>query len=202
MGASLLIMAGMLPLILMFRLLARLGAQATRLAAVLVWLGASGLLYVASRASVSSVASAWAGIVGGLLAWTLAELSHTLGLADIEAPAMFPLLALHLAALGILWPHLPAGAQFWLICFTLNWSGHVFMRFVQQKFARARAACIFYVAAGGFGLLLLGLLGLAAMCPLSAVALLWVGTGLWFSFSMIFFLAFYPHRLSPPTENG
>ena len=197
--AAVLIMAVMTPLIFLFRVLPRWGVRGYRLAAVIVWSGAVGLLALAVQGIFRETVSAWFGIVGGLLAWTLAELSHETGQANIEDPKMLPMLGLSSAVLVVLWRFLPMGAQFWAALFMLNWVGHVFIRFCQTRYPRETTSQIFTVTAAGFGLLMLALIILPFVRPLAAIPRLWSGIGIWFSLSMIFFLTLYPNRLDSET---
>ena len=194
-----LIMAAMIPLIFLFRLLPGWGRRGYCLAAGLVGLGAVGLLALAVQETFEPRTAAWFGILGGLLGWTLAELSHEMGQISLEDPKIALMLGLFLAGTIILWPFFPHGAQFWLAVFTLNWGGHVFIRVCQQTFPRETTARIFALTAAGFGLLMLALIALPFFRPLDALSQLWAGTGIWFSLAMIFFLTLYPDRLGPET---
>jgi hypothetical protein len=111
------IMGLMWPLILMFRLLPRLGTGSYWGAVVVISLVAIWMLVRSTLERISELERAWYGIFGGLCGWTVAELSHELGMINIEQSDILIMLALFSAALAVLWKYFPGSAHFWIVIF-------------------------------------------------------------------------------------
>ena len=96
------IMVMMWPLILMFRLLPQWGTGSYWGTVVVISLVAIWMLYRSTLERISEVERAWYGIFGGLCGWTVAELSHELGMINIEQSDILIMLVLFSAALLVL----------------------------------------------------------------------------------------------------
>ncbi|MBE9525329.1 MAG: hypothetical protein IMY76_09530 [Chloroflexi bacterium] len=187
----LIIMAMMWPLILMFRLLPRWGTSSYWVAVVVISSIAIWMLYRSTLEKNSEVARAWYGIFGGLCGWTVAELSHELGMIDIEQSDILIMLALFSAALLVLWKYFPATARFWIVIFMMNWVGHIFIHVAQEYLVGALLDMINRIVALAFGLLIFVLLYWIFFRTTTRLGRLWAGVSLWWSVSMIYFLILY-----------
>ena len=185
--SALIMMIIMYPLIILFRFLTQWGTTSYWVAAVLCLVAGIWMLYRATLEKLSEVGAAWYGIVGGLLAWTVTEISHELGMIDIEDADVVLVLALFIAFLVVLWKYFPSGAKFWIMIFMMNWAGHVYIHVDQEVLGEA-AKTLLIVTAAGYGLLLVGLFYWIFARTTSRVQRLWGGLWVWHALSMIFFL--------------
>jgi len=185
------IMAMMWPLILMFRLLPQWGLGSYWAAAVIILAAAIWMLYLTTLEKSSQVARAWYGIFGGLCAWTVAELSHELGMLDIEQSDILIMLVLFSAALLVLWKYLPEGARFWIVIFMINWVGHIFIHVTEACCAGAQLDIINMTTALAFGLMTIGSFYWIFYRTTTRLQRLWAGVSIWWAFSMIYFLMLY-----------
>ena len=178
----------MWPLILLFRVLNAWGTSSYWVAVVLLLSLSTWALYRATLDKLSEVGRGWYGIFGGLAAWTVAELSHELGMMDIERPEILIILALSIASLAVLWKYFPGGVKFWIIVFMLNWTGHVYMHVVQEFLAESAVTTVFTITAVGYGLLGVGLVYWIFAHTTSRIQRLWAGLWIWWSLAMVYFL--------------
>lgn len=71
---------------------------------------------------------AWYGIAGGLLIWSMIEVSGDLGLPVIPSPSGVIILIMVSLIVGLLWRNfLPVGARFFSLTILLNWAELLFM---------------------------------------------------------------------------
>ena len=185
--SALIIMVVMFPLIMMFRLLQAWGTMSYWAAAIIFLVAGSWMLYRATLEKLSEVGQAWYGIVGGLCAWTVTEISHELGMIDIEGFDVILFLAVVIAFLAILWKYFPTGAKFWIVIFMMNWVGHVYIH-IGQEFLGENAKTLFNLSAAGFGVLLVGLIYWIFARTTTRVQRLWGGLWIWQALAMFYFL--------------
>ncbi|HBX69507.1 MAG TPA: hypothetical protein DEH25_09030 [Chloroflexi bacterium] len=186
--SALIIMFIMFPLIMLFKPLKVWGDPAYWAAALVFLALGSWCLFRATQEKLSEVGRAWYGIFGGLCAWTVTEISHELGLIDIERADIVLVLAVSLAVLAVMWKYFPFGAHFWIVIFLMNWVGHVFIHVVQAVFDSALASTIFTVTTAGYVLLMLGLLYWIFARSQTRLQRLWAGVWIWHALSMMYFL--------------
>jgi hypothetical protein len=186
--STVIIMVMMWPLILLFRVLNAWGTVSYWVAVVLLFSLSTWTLYRATLEKLSEVGRVWYGIFGGLAAWTVAELSHELGMLDIEQPGILIVLVLSIASLAVLWKYFPGGVKFWIIVFMLNWSGHVYIHVVQEFLADSAVKTIFTITAVAHGLLGIGLVYWIFARTTSRIQRLWAGLWIWWSLAMVYFL--------------
>ena len=185
--SALIIMVVMFPLIMMFRLLQAWGTMSYWTAAIIFLVAGSWMLYRATLEKLSEVGQAWYGIVGGLCAWTVTEISHEIGMIDIEGFDVILFLAVVIAFLAILWKYFPTGAKFWIVIFMMNWVGHVYIH-IGQEFLGENAKTLFNLSAAGFGVLLVGLIYWIFARTTTRVQRLWGGLWIWQALAMFYFL--------------
>jgi hypothetical protein len=186
--SAVIITAVMIPLILMFRFLDQWGMISYWVAAILMLVAATWMLYRATLEKLSEIGRAWYGIVGGLCAWTVTEISHESGLIDIEAFDIVLVLALLISFLAVMWKYFPTGAKFWIIIFMMNWIGHVYIYAILEFFESALVTTIFTITAAAFGLLIIALLYWIFMRTTTRIQRLWAGLWIWLSLAMLYFL--------------
>ncbi len=182
------IMAIMYPLIIMFRYLAQWGLTSYWVAAVLFLVASTWMLYRTTLEKLSKVGRAWYGIVGGLFAWTIIEISSELSLIDVEGADFVLVLALAIAFLAVLWKYFPMGTGFWIVIFMMNWVGHVYIHVAEKFLVGSAAKALFMVTAAAYGLLIIGLIVWIFAWTTTRIQRLWAGVWIWWSLSMIFFL--------------
>lgn len=96
---------------------------------------ALGLLAVAMFSFQQSLVSrrpdslrAWYGTAGGLLVWSMIEVSADFGLPMFPGPAGLVMLIMVSLVVGLLWRHyLPVGARFFALTLLLNWFEMILM---------------------------------------------------------------------------
>ena len=185
--SAVIMMAVMYPLIMLFRLLEKWGTTSYWIAVFIFLLSGIWMLYRATQEKLSEVGRAWYGIIGALFAWTTTELSHELGMIDIENYDILIVLAVLVGFLAVMWKYFPMGAKFWIVMFLMNWVGHVYIH-VGQAFLGSAVKTIFTVTAAAYGLLLIGLIYWIFARSSTRVQRLWAGLWIWHALSMLFFL--------------
>lgn len=69
---------------------------------------------------------AWYGAVGGLLAWTVIELTNMLGSNNLTSESGILIFIVVALVAGVLWKRvLPIGVQFFVFILLLSWGGHL-----------------------------------------------------------------------------
>ena len=187
-ASPVILMLIMFPLIMLFRPLPAWGTPGYLGVTALLFVAAIWCLYRATLEKLSPLSRGWYGLVGGLCGWTVSELSHEIGLIDIERADILLVLLLGLAVLAVLWKYIPKGAHFWIVIFLMNWIGHVFIHVTQEYFAGSPADTIFTVTAAAYGLLIIGLLYWIFVRSQHRVQRLWLGLWIWHALAMIYFL--------------
>ena len=185
--SAVIMMAIMYPLIIMFRYLEGWGTTSYWAAAVLFLIAGIWMLYRATQEKLSEVGQSWYGIVGGLCAWTVTEVSHSINLMDIEGFDVVLVMALAAGFLAVTWKFFPTGARFWIAIFMMNWVGHVFIH-SGEDFLGTATRTVFTVAAVAYGLLLIGLIYWIFARSTTRVQRLWAGLWIWHALSMMYFL--------------
>ena len=186
--SAFIIMAIMYPLIMLFRVLPQWGITGYWLATILFLLAGIWMLYRATLKKLSETGKIWYGIVGGLFAWTVTELSRELGMIDIEQADILIVLALFSGFLAVLWRYIPEGARFWIAVFMMNWAGHVFIHVGEEYLVGSAVNTMFTIIAATYGLLIIGLIYWIFARTTTRRQRLWGGLWIWHASAMIFFL--------------
>ena len=108
----------------------------------------------------SDTARAWYGMAGGILAWSVIELASVLDNRPVSGSAAVVILMMAALVTALLWrPHLPLGAQFFLVACLACGITHIALIFIQSFSAWSPALQVFYrglglaSAAGALGVL-------------------------------------------------
>lgn len=85
-------------------------------------------LHLSKKPSNSDIKNAWLGIVGGLAAWTVQEVSGSIGWVALEDGNGLILFLLMTLTIFVLWSEFSIGPKFWFAMFLFNWSGHILLK--------------------------------------------------------------------------
>lgn len=76
----------------------------------------------------TDIRNAWMGIIGGFAAWTVQEVSGTIGWVALEDGNGLILFILTGMAVLALWNILSIGPKFWFAMLLFNWGGHLLLK--------------------------------------------------------------------------
>jgi hypothetical protein len=93
----------------------------------------------------SETARAWYGMAGGLLAWSVIEISMVLDSRPISGAATVVVLMMAALVTLLLWrPHLPLGAHFFLVACLAYGIAHLALIFIQSFSSWSPALLVYY----------------------------------------------------------
>ena len=151
---------------------------------------AIGCLAWVRNESLGEMRQAWIGIIGGFLAWTYSEVSHEIGFIAVEKWDGAMLLLLAGLVTAVLWSYFPLGAQFWLVIFLLNWTGHVIILMEEHLIAPGGTLdTVFLLTMITSGLIAIGALYWIFFKSSTRIQRLWGAAILWQALSLIIFIA-------------
>ena len=185
--SAVIMMVVMYPLIILLRSMKEWGTTSYWFAVLTFLLAGIWMLYRATQEKLSEIGRAWYGIIGALFAWTTTELSHELGMIDIENFDILIVLAVLTGFLTVMWKYFPVGARFWIMMFMMNWVGHVYIH-VGEELLGTNTKMLFTASAAAYGLLLIGSIYWIFARSSTRVQRLWAALWIWHALAMIFFL--------------
>ncbi len=98
----------------------------------------------------SEAARAWYGMAGGLLAWSVVEISAMLEKRTLTGTTTTLLIIMSALTVVLLWrPYLPLGARFFLAACLSYGAGHATLAFIRSLSGWSPALLVFYRVLGG-----------------------------------------------------